>query len=258
MTADTQNRTTFTVRIKRQDQPDSEPYWQAFEVPYKAGLNVTSVLQMIAANPVTTDGQTVTPPSWEAACLEEVCGSCTFLINDHARQGCSALIDELLGDDNTVTLAPMTKFPVIRDLVVNRQRMFDDLKRIKGWVPVDGTHDLGPGPRETQENQEMRYALSRCMTCGCCVEACPQYTKDNNFIGPQIFAQTLYFNLHETGKTEKATRLRVMMEPGGITDCGNAQNCVKVCPKEVPITEAIAAIGKQTTVQSVKDFFSGK
>ena len=249
---------TFTVRIKRQDRADSEPYWHAFTVPFKPGLNVTSVLQAVAANPVTTDGEAVTPPTWEAACLEEVCGSCTMLVNGHVRQSCSTLIDDLLGEDNTLTLAPMTKFPVVRDLVVDRQRMFDDLKRIQGWVPIDGTHDLGPGPRESQENQELRYALSRCMTCGCCLEACPQYTRDNDFIGPQVFGQTLYFNLHETGKSLKAERLREMMGPGGITDCGNAQNCVKVCPKEVPLTEAIAQIGRQTTTQAVKDFFSGK
>src|SRR5690606_16191553 len=118
-------------------------------------------------------------------------------------------------------------------------------------------HDLGPGPRESQDNQAFRYALSRCMTCGCCVEACPQYTKDNHFTGPQVFAQTVYFNLHETGKALKDDRLDVMMGPGGINDCGNAQNCVKVCPKEVPITEAIAHVGRQTTLHALKQFFTG-
>ena len=44
-----------------------------------------------------------------------------------------------------ITLEPMTKFPVVRDLIVDRSRLFDDLKRIKGWVDVDGTHELGPG-----------------------------------------------------------------------------------------------------------------
>jgi succinate dehydrogenase / fumarate reductase iron-sulfur subunit len=49
-----------------------------------------------------------------------------------------------------------------------------------------------------------------------------------------------------------------MMEPGGIADCGNAQNCVKVCPKEIPLTESIAEIGRSTTFHAVKKFFTGK
>jgi succinate dehydrogenase / fumarate reductase iron-sulfur subunit len=149
----------------------------------------------------------------------------------------------------------MTKFPVIRDLFVDRSRMFELLHQVRGWVPIDSTQDLGPGPRESPETQQERYALSRCMTCGCCLEACPQFQQDTDFIGPQAIAQALYFNEHETGKELADERLDVMMGPGGINDCGNAQNCVKVCPKDVPLTEAIAKIGRQTTVHAFKKFF---
>ena len=33
--------------------------------------------------------------------------------------------------------------------------VFDALRRVKGWVPVDGTYDLGKGPRETPQQQEV-------------------------------------------------------------------------------------------------------
>lgn len=46
----------------------------------------------------------------------------------------------------------MSTFPVIRDLQVDRSRMFDNLKRMKAWVPIDGTYDLGPGPRMPEKN----------------------------------------------------------------------------------------------------------
>ena len=248
---------TFRVRMKRQDGPDTPSYWHAFELAYQPNLNITSVLQELAAHPVTTDGQTVRPPVWEANCLEEVCGACTMLVNGHVRQGCSTLVDDLLEQGQTITLAPMTKFPLIRDLAVDRSRIFNELKRLKAWVPVDGTYPLGPGPRESPAQQHLRYALSRCMTCGCCLEACPQYTHDNDFMGAAAFGQALLFNLHETGRELKGHRLEVLSGPGGITDCGNAQNCVKVCPKEVPLTEAIAYIGRQTTVHNIKKFFTG-
>ena len=45
------------------------------------------------------------------------------------------------------------------------------------------------------------------------------------------------------------------MGPGGIASCGNAQNCVEVCPKEIPLTHAIGEIGRQTTIKWVKDIF---
>ena len=260
------DRKSILFRIKCQDTADGPSYWHDFEVPYQGGLNVISCLQYIAAHPVTTDGKNVRPPVWDSGCLEEVCGACTMIINGQVRQSCSALIDDILAgkgigaskDGRTITLEPMSKFPVVRDLFVNRERMFENLKKVKAWVPIDGTHSLGAGPRESPEQQDLRYGLSRCMTCGCCLEACPQFLKDNNFIGAQAIGQALLFNLHETGKELAPERLDVMMEPGGITDCGNAQNCVKVCPKEVPLLTAIAQIGRQTTVHAVKSFFTGK
>jgi len=250
---------TIHFRIKRQDTPDATAYWQEFDVPYRPNMNVISCLQWIAANPRTTDGKNVTPVVWDCNCLEEVCGACTMLINGYTRQSCSALVDNLLEDTKgeAIILEPMSKFPVVRDLWVDRQRMFDSLKRLKAWVPIDGTHALGAGPTETPSQQAMRYKLSECMTCGCCVEACPQFTIDNDFIGAAAISQVRYFNAHETGKTLQPYRLNQLMQAGGISDCGNAQNCVKVCPKEIPLTESIAQIGRQTTVHAIRKFFSG-
>lgn len=251
---------TIRFKIKRQDSAESQPYWQEFDMPYKPNMNIISCLNWIAANPRTVNGKDVAPVAWDCCCLEEVCGACTQVVNGMVRQSCSTLLDECLEEsgDDTVTIEPMSKFPVVRDLFVDRSRMFESLKNVKGWVPIDGVHDLGAGPTESPEQQELRYALSRCMTCGCCLEACPQFLMDNEFIGAQAIAQALYFNMHETGARLKGDRLDTMAEAGGVSDCGNAQNCVKVCPKDVPLTLAIAAIGRQTTVHAIKKFFTGK
>jgi len=258
-TAASENSTrTVRFKIKRQDAPDQPSYWQEFDIPYRPNLNVISCLQWIAANPRTVEGREVAPVAWDSCCLEEVCGACTMVMNGRVGQSCSKLLDELLEEGDTVTLEPMSKFPVVRDLWVNRQRMFNVLKEIRGWVPIDGTHHLGAGPTESPSNQELRYALSRCMTCGCCLEACPQFTMDNDFTGAFAFGQTLYFNMHKTGAELADERLTHMEEPGGISDCGQAQNCVKVCPKGVPLLDAIAAIGRQTTIHAIKKFFTGR
>ena len=257
----TPNHHDKTVRftIKRQKSPRDSFYWEDFDVPCQPGSNVISCLQWIAANPTTINGQTVAPVAWDCSCLEEVCGACTMLVNGAVRQSCSALIDNLVkGNGPTITLEPMTKFPVVRDLMVDRKRMFSALVDVKAWVPLDGTHALGPGPTESPRQQEIRYALSRCMTCGCCLEACPQYLVDNDFIGAHAISQVRYFNDHKTGSVLQDQRLDAMEAPGGISDCGNAQNCVKACPKEIPLTESIATIGRQTTIHAIKKFFSGQ
>ncbi len=245
-----------TLKIKRQDRPDSASYWETFEVAREPGMNVTTCLQHIAARPVTTHRIPTTPVVHEVACLEEVCGSCTMLINGRVRQACSALVDDLLQNADAITLEPMSKFPVLRDLFVDRRAMFDSLKRIKGWITVDGYYDKGPGPRQSPDNQELAYPLSECMTCGCCVEACPQFGPDSDFIGPAAVSQVVYFNAHPTGKFDAAERLAAIMGPGGITDCGNAQNCVEVCPKNIPLTDSIAKASRAATVQAIKDLLN--
>lgn len=242
---------TIPLRIKRQDASKAGPRWEHFSIPYKRNMNIISCLLEIARKPVTTEGKKTTPVQWECSCLEEVCGSCTMRINGKPRQSCSALVDKL---EWPIELEPLSKFPVVRDLVVDRSVMFENLKRIKGWVPLDGTYDLGAGPQMSAEVQHVRYNLSRCMTCACCMEVCPQINGHSNFIGPAAIAQVEYFNAHPTAAMEAPARLDAMMDDGGVHECGNAQNCVKACPKEIHLTEAIAEVGRQVTVHAIKKF----
>ncbi|MFQ5477560.1 MAG: succinate dehydrogenase iron-sulfur subunit [Candidatus Binatia bacterium] len=241
---------TIEVKVRRQDGPESEPYWEEFSIPYKAQHNVISVLMEIQAAPVTRQGERTRPVVWESNCLEEVCGACTMVINGRVRQACSTLIDNL---EQPVTLEPMAKFPLVRDLVVDRSRMFENLKRVKAWVAIDGTYDLGAGPRQSQDSQAEAYAFSRCMTCGCCLEACPQYSDSFDFIGANTLGQVYMFNTHPTAAMTADERLSTIMGRGGLSDCGNAQNCVEVCPKEIPLTKAIAKLGRDVTLKSLRD-----
>jgi len=239
------------LRIKRCDGPGQPSRVEVFRLPYRQNANVISCLQEIQRNPVTADGTKTTPVVWDCNCLEEVCGACTMVINGRVRQSCTALIDQL---DQPVTLEPMTKFPLIRDLAVDRQRMFDALKKVRAWVPIDGSHDLGPGPRQSPKSQEWMYTLSTCMTCGCCLEACPQVNDNSSFMGAAAISQVRLFNNHPTGAMHKEERLRALMTEGGIQDCGKSQNCVEVCPKSIPLTTSIAEMFRATTLQAIKDW----
>lgn len=240
------------LNIKRQESEVSKPYWETFTIPYAPNSNIISCLMHIQVNPVNSQGKSVKPVVWESNCLEEVCGACTMVINGKVHQSCSALIDQLV---KPIKLEPMSKFPVIRDLVVDRSRIFNSLKTVQAWVTADGYHDLGPGDRLSQNHQEVAYKLSECMSCGCCLEACPQYTKGNNFIGAAAISQARLFNMHPTAMNISDQRLDSIMQKGGISDCGNAQNCVESCPKSIPLTESIAEMGRQVSGKLWRNIF---
>ncbi len=243
----------IVLKIKRQASPESKAYFEEFAIPYRPKMNVISVLMEIAANPVTRDGKKSTPIVYDSNCLEEVCGSCAMLINHRARMACSALIDQL---EQPITLEPLSKFPVIRDLAVDRSVLFENLKRLKAWVPVDGTYDLGAGPRMLPEDQEDAYPLSRCISCCCCMEVCPQFNENTGFVGAAAISQVRLFNTHPTGKALKRERLTALMGDGGIHECAYAQNCVRICPKDIPLTRSISEVFGQVMKQSIGDLFT--
>lgn len=247
---------TYILRIFR-GNPGYQ-YWEEFELPLVPFANVISSLMEIQKNPINRNKEKVTPVVWESGCLEEVCGSCSMLINGYPRQACTALIATIIKEtkDRVIRLAPFSKFPLVRDLIVDRTRMFEDLKRIKGWINVDNTFTNETNPRISQEKQKIMYALSTCMTCGCCLEACPQVNNRSKFIGPAAVSQARLFNANPVGHMQKSERLRVLMQEGGISDCGNNQNCVQVCPKNIPLTDSIADISRSVTVQAFEDFLS--
>jgi succinate dehydrogenase / fumarate reductase iron-sulfur subunit len=274
----TAEQRTIRIKVLRQDAPNDESYWERFVIPYEPNLNVISVLQRIAAGSRTEDGRRVAPVAWDCSCLEEVCGSCTMLINGRTRMACSALVDQLLGEkSDEIEIRPMSKFPVVRDLCVDRSRLFRSLERVRAWVPVDDSYDHGPGPRISPEEQEDAYPLATCISCGCCTEACPQFTKielsrregeteaeflerrrqafDSAFLGPHAISQAMLFNSHPIGGMIADERLDSLTAKGGIQMCGNAQNCVAVCPKSIPLTRSIARAGRAATIWAIKRLF---
>ncbi|MGI5873209.1 MAG: succinate dehydrogenase iron-sulfur subunit [Bacillota bacterium] len=248
----------FILKIKRQDDPHKAPYWEEFHIDYKPNMNVISSLMEIQRHPVNAIGEKVNPVVFECNCYEEVCGACTMIINGRPQQACSALIDRIIqknGIDKPIILEPLTKFPVVRDLMVNRKVLFDNLRRARAWIPVDGSFGLGPGPRYDEKKRAFAYRISRCMTCGCCAEACPNFNAKSDFMGPHVFAQVKMFNMHPIGSMQKDERLKAIMGHGGIQDCGNAQNCAKVCPKNIPLLRSIAELNLDVNLLALKKIF---
>ena len=246
-------KTPVRLEIKRQNTHNSEPYWAEFELCWRPSMNVISALMDIAMNPVDRHGTQTMPITYDSNCLEEVCGSCAMRINGQAAMACSSLIDKLT---QPIRLEPLSRFPVIRDLAVDRSVLFENLKQVEAWVPMDGTYDLGAGPHIDPAVQEQAYPLSRCMSCCLCMEVCPQYSEPTRFVGAAIINQVRLFNMHPTGATLKHERLGAMMEDGGIHECSFAGNCVQICPKNIPLTTSISVVNGQVIKQALENFFN--
>ena len=61
-------------------------YWEEFELALEPQANVISSLMEIQKNPINREGKRTAPVAWEQGCLEEVCGSCSMLVNGKPRQ----------------------------------------------------------------------------------------------------------------------------------------------------------------------------
>jgi len=236
----------------------NKQYFEEFELEYKEGANIISALMQIQKNPINKKNKKTTPISFEMSCLEEVCGACSMLINGYPRQACSALIEPLIKKNRIITLAPLSKFYLIRDLVVDRNRMFEQMRKMKNWIEANDINPQEFGVKISSHVRDALYVLSKCMTCGLCLEACPQYKISSKFIGPFAIAQIHLFNQHPLGKNIKDERFEFIVGSGGIADCGNAQNCNKVCPKEIPLTQSIAYMGREATKYLIKNLIRFK
>ena len=264
------------LKIQRQDEPDKADSrrYETFEVAVPKGFTVHEALASIRERPVTVDGKRVAPPVWEASCVEESCGACTMLVDGRVRHACSTRIDEVSPKAKTIVLEPLSKFRVLRDLVVDRSRLFETFAAVSSWVSVDPLfgdpplrdhppHDratagaIPEAAREGSDQRALRLSLAECIGCGACLEACPEFGTRSAFVGAAAINQARLMNLHPTGQLEKRTRLESLMGQGGITDCGKAQNCVEVCPKSIPLVESIAAVSRDTTKQMIFGWILG-
>ncbi|MEN9406039.1 MAG: succinate dehydrogenase iron-sulfur subunit [Bacillota bacterium] len=246
--------TNVRFSVRRQRTPQDKSYVEHFQVTAKPQQTVISLLTAIDSHPYNEQGARVEELSWEASCLEEICGSCSMVINGVPRQACTALVDRL---QQPITIEPLTSFPVMRDLLVDRSRMFETLAKVQAWIDIDGLHHPAAGPRQDNNLNNKRYQLSQCMTCGLCLEACPNVKKTSKFQGPFAAAQVELFNSHPVGEAKKEERIANLFNNTHLAACSNAQNCSRACPKGIPLLEAIAKANWAATKLMAKKFLKG-
>jgi succinate dehydrogenase / fumarate reductase iron-sulfur subunit len=217
---------TITLRIaKFNPSTDYEKKWVDFQIPYQKW---TTVLDVILEAKKYLDHSIAVRYS----CRQATCGSCGMIINGRPRLACFTKISEL--NSNVITVEPMNNFPIIRDLAVRFDRLFNTHKRLKPYLIREDSEISGKISEILQTPEELdRYIqFANCIKCGLCNSVCPTMATDSSFIGPQALAQA-YRYIADNRDKGKADRLKIIDDSHGIWRCHFAGSCSQVCPKGV-------------------------
>ena len=221
------------VKVLRQQGPFGKPYWQTFDYDGDKNASIAAVIDSINYRDDITDseGNPADKISWECSCLQGMCGACAMVINNVPRLACDTFVKDLKGD--TITLEPLRKFPVISDLVVDRGKIQENLKKVDAFI--EEYH------KETEKDPELEYQIGRCLKCGLCLEVCPNYVKGDNFFSP-LFANDSYFIVSRS--KEERTKIKKDYKKHFAKGCSKSLACQKVCPMNIPTLASIAKMNR--------------
>lgn len=221
------------VKILRQRSPFDKPYWETFEYDGPADNSVAGLIDYLNYNDdiKNSDGEDSVRIAWECSCMQGVCGACAMVINNVPRLACETFIRDLKGD--TITIEPLSKFPVICDLVTDRSSIQTNLMKTDMYI---GEYD--PASAGDTEHQ---YIAAKCLKCGLCLEVCPNYVNGNTFYGA-AFANDCYL-VASRNKAKRKEMKKVYKYHFG-KHCSASLSCMDVCPMGIPTIASIAEMNR--------------
>ena len=222
------------VKIKRQATQDSKPYWQSFSYNGPLHVTVSAVLDAInyTDDLFDVEGNPAPRIKWECGCMQAVCGGCAMIINGTPALACNTFVDKVTKGD--LTLEPLSKFPVVADLVVDRSIIYDNLNRAGAYL-----ESLSVSNKKEHEHQ---YSVAKCLKCGLCLEVCPNYHSGRIFYGA-VFANESY--LITSQSAEKPTELVKEYKTHFGAGCSKALSCQTVCPVGIETITSIMKMNRK-------------
>lgn len=246
---------SFTVKYWKQNGPKDKGHFDSHEM--KDIPDDTSFLEMLDILNEELINEGKEPFVFDHDCREGICGACSLYINGRAHgpddevTTCQLHMRKFK-DGDTITIEPWRShgFPVIKDLVVDRQA-FDKILQAGGYVSVGtgGVPDANaiPIPREKAE-ESMDGAA--CIGCGACVATCK-----NGSAMLFVAARVSSLALLPQGKVEGAKRAKAMvakMDELGFGACTNTRACEMECPKHITVSH-IARLNREYLCAKFKD-----
>ena len=186
------------IKIKRQRDAESAPYWQSFRYDGPAHVTVSAVLDALnyTDDLLDTEGNPAPRIRWECSCMQAMCGGCAMVINGVPALACATFADEVKGDE--LVLEPLSKFPVVADLIVDRREIYENLIRAKAYLE---------GLAETDARKhEQLYAIAKCLKCGLCLEVCPNYRPGGEFYGAVLANESYLITSQSKDKSIPSSR----------------------------------------------------
>ncbi|MBQ9673578.1 MAG: succinate dehydrogenase/fumarate reductase iron-sulfur subunit [Ruminococcus sp.] len=222
------------VKILRQKSPNSQPYWQEFSYEYKDNQTVAGMLDELNYKDDLTDIFCKHAPriQWECSCLQGMCGGCAMVINRRPALACETFLRDIKGD--TIILEPLSKFPTICDLVVDRGIIQENLKKANTYIKEYKNSDM------TQYDH--MYSAGKCLKCGLCLEVCPNYKDGKSFYGA-AFANDCY--LISSRSDSRKVAIKESYKANFAKSCSKAMSCVDVCPMKIPTLASIAKMNRR-------------
>ena len=224
------------VKIKRQISSKAEPYWQSFEYSGNRNVTVATVLDELNSteNLLDIEGNPAKPIKWECSCNQKMCGGCAMVINKTPALACGVFLNSIYG--NILILEPLSKFPTIEDLMVDRSIIEQNLRQANVYI--------GEFPGFCEKEHSHQYSVAKCLKCGLCLEVCPNYVKGQNFFGA-LFANNIY--LARSQSKDRKNELKKEYSKHFASGCSKSLSCQRICPANIP---TIASISKMNTLIS--------
>ena len=222
------------VKIKRQNEPGAVAYWQSFAYNGPEHVTVSAMLDALnyTDDLFDIDGNPATRIRWECSCMQSMCGGCAMVINGVPALACSTFADEVKGE--TLILEPLSKFPVVSDLIVDRSIIYDHLLQSKAYLERLAISD--------KHQYEQQYSVAKCLKCGLCLEVCPNYRPGGEFFGA-VLANESYLIASQSPEKNPAVVKEYKTHFGA--GCSKALSCQSVCPMEIETITSIMRMNRK-------------
>ncbi len=217
---------TATMRLFRGDARRGD--FKEYRVEMDPGMVVLDVVHRIQA--------TQAPDlacRWN--CKAGKCGSCSAEVNGKPRLMCMTRMD-LFQEGETITIAPIRTFPLIKDLVTDVSYNYEKARQVPPLrlkpPGADGTY------RMWQEDIDRIQEFHKCIECFLCQNVC-HVVRDHEehkraFSGPRFFIKIAGLDMHPLDTVDRTEFVR---QQAGIGLCNITKCCTEVCPEHIHITD---------------------